>query len=269
MEAGCPTKQCNAEKSQMLDSEAMPTQETQHPQSRSPWLSNALQLQKVPQVVARKPRMSIFVSQREHCIADLLHAYQSGELHCEIPLIISNHNDLHALADAYGIAFQHVVVPRDQRNLAEAMQLGLLRAYQVDFIVLARYMQILSSDFVRHYENRIINIHHSLLPAFAGAKPYHRAYERGVKIIGATAHYVTENLDDGPIIEQDVIRISHTDSVEDLIRKGADLEKTVLTRAVKWHISNRVRVHLNKTVVFDHDLSIPHPTRESGRGAQG
>ena len=216
-----------------------------------------------------KPRVVIFVSRRDHCLADLLREHRNGDLHCQIPLVISNHHDLHALVEAYGIAFQQVSVQRDQRNLAEAVQLGLLRAYQVDFIVLARYMQILSSDFVRHYENRIINIHHSLLPAFAGAKPYHRAYERGVKIIGATAHYVTENLDDGPIIEQDAIRVSHMDSLEDLIRKGADLEKTVLTRAVKWHISNRVRVHLNKTVVFDHDLSIPRSTREGNRGARG
>jgi formyltetrahydrofolate deformylase len=213
--------------------------------------------------------MAIFVSRRDHCLADLLRAHRSGELHCQIPLIISNHQDLHAMAAAYGIAFQHVIVPQDLRNLAEAVQLGLLRAYEVDVIVLARYMQVLSPNFVRHYENRIINIHHSLLPAFAGAKPYHRAYERGVKIIGATAHYVTDVLDDGPIIEQDVIRVSHRDSVQDLIRKGADLEKSVLTRAVKWHISNRVQVHLNKTVVFDHDLNVAQSMRERGRGAHG
>lgn len=216
-----------------------------------------------------QPRIAIFVSRREHCLADLLRAHRSGELHCRIPLIISNHCDLHALAEAYGIPFHHVLVQGNLRSEAEAAQLELLRQHQVDVVVLARYMQVLSAEFINRYENRIINIHHSLLPAFAGAKPYHRAYERGVKIIGATAHYATQVLDDGPIIEQDAIRVSHRDNVQDLIRKGAELEKAVLTRAVKWHIANQVQVRLNKTVIFDHGLNIAHSIPESGRGAQG
>jgi formyltetrahydrofolate deformylase len=198
-----------------------------------------------------KPRMAIFVSRYDHCLADLLYRYQSGELNCEIPLIISNHHDTHWLAEAYRIPFQHVAVPKDARSEAEQTQLALLQHHHVDFIVLARYMQVLSPDFIRRYEHRIINIHHSFLPSFQGAKPYHQAFERGVKIIGATAHYVTAKLDDGPIIEQDVVRISHRDSPDDLVQKGADLEKVVLSRAVKWHIDNRVLVYANKTVVFD------------------
>ncbi len=198
-----------------------------------------------------KPRMAIFVSKYDHCLADLLYRHQAGELHCEIPLIVSNHPDTHWLADAYRIPFQHMRVTRDNKAEAEKDQLALLRHHHVDFIVLARYMQVLSPDFIHHYPNRIINIHHSFLPAFHGARPYHRAYERGVKLIGATSHYVTEVLDDGPIIEQDVVRISHRDQLEDLIQKGADLEKIVLSRAVRWHIENRVLVYGNKTVVFD------------------
>ncbi len=198
-----------------------------------------------------KPRMAIFVSKYDHCLADLLYRHQAGELHCEIPLIVSNHPDTHWLADAYRIPFQPMRVTRDNKAEAEKDQLALLRHHHVDFIVLARYMQVLSPDFIHHYPNRIINIHHSFLPAFHGARPYHRAYERGVKLIGATSHYVTEVLDDGPIIEQDVVRISHRDQLEDLIQKGADLEKIVLSRAVRWHIENRVLVYGNKTVVFD------------------
>jgi formyltetrahydrofolate deformylase len=249
----------------MFGIEAIPSPETQ----RSPVPLNYLQLQDEQQKRAHAPRLAIFASRRDHCLADLLRAHRNGELHCQIPLIISNHHHLSALAEAYDIAFHHVLVQRDLRNQAEAVQLELLRQHQVDLIVLARYMQVLSAEFVRRYENRIINIHHSLLPAFAGAEPYHRAYERGVKIIGATAHYVTEVLDDGPIIEQDVIRVSHRDSVQDLIRKGADLEKAVLTRAVKWHISNRVRVHLNRTVVVDDDVDMTYPMREMAYGAHG
>jgi formyltetrahydrofolate deformylase len=199
----------------------------------------------------RKTRMAIFVSKFDHCLADLLYRYQSGELHCEIPIILSNHEDTRWLADTYGVPFQHIAVLKDAKEEAEKTQLAILHHEQVDFIVLARYMQVLSPEFIRHYETRIINIHHSFLPAFHGAKPYHRAFERGVKLIGATSHYVTEVLDDGPIIEQDVSRISHRDSLEDLIRKGADLEKIVLSRAVRWHIDNRVLVYANKTVVFD------------------
>jgi formyltetrahydrofolate deformylase len=200
---------------------------------------------------ARRPRMAIFVSKFDHCLADLLYRYQSGELHCEIPIILSNHEDTRWLAETYRVPFQYITVQKDARQEAEKTQMAILHREQVDFIVLARYMQVLSPDFIRHFENRIINIHHSFLPAFHGAKPYHRAFERGVKLIGATSHYVTEVLDDGPIIEQDVSRISHRDSLEDLIRKGADLEKIVLSRAVRWHIDNRVLVYANKTVVFD------------------
>ena len=200
---------------------------------------------------SRKPRLAVFVSKFDHCLADLLYRYQSGELHCELPIILSNHEDTRWLADAYRVPYQHLAVHKDAKHEAEQMQLAILRAQKIDFIVLARYMQVLSADFIRHFPNRIINIHHSFLPAFHGAKPYHRAFERGVKLIGATAHYVTETLDDGPIIEQDVARISHRDSLDDLIKKGADLEKVVLSRAVKWHLDNRVLVYANKTVVFD------------------
>ena len=200
---------------------------------------------------ANKPRMAIFVSKFDHCLADLLYRYQSGELHCELPIIISNHEDTRWLADAYRIPFQHLAMNKDDKAETERLQRAILHDLHIDFIVLARYMQVLSPDFLRHYPNRIINIHHSFLPAFHGAKPYHRAFERGVKLIGATAHYVTETLDDGPIIEQDVARISHRDHLEDLIHKGADLEKVVLSHAVKWHLDNRVLVYANKTVVFD------------------
>ena len=200
---------------------------------------------------SHKPRMAVLVSKFDHCLADLLYRYQSGELHCELPIILSNHVDTRWLADAYHIPFQHLPVTREAKQEAEKTQLAILRAQKIDFIVLARYMQVLSAEFIRHFPTRIINIHHSFLPAFHGAKPYHRAFERGVKLIGATAHYVTETLDDGPIIEQDVARISHRDSLEDLINKGADLEKVVLSRAVKWHLDNRVLVYANKTVVFD------------------
>ncbi len=200
---------------------------------------------------AQRPRMAIFVSRYDHCLADLLYRYQNGELHCEIPLILSNHLDTKWLADTYKIPFQHIAVMKEAKAEAEKDQLALLRHHHIDFIVLARYMQVLSPEFIQHYPNRIINIHHSFLPAFHGAKPYHRAFDRGVKLIGATSHYVTEVLDDGPIIEQDVTRISHRDHLDDLIQKGADLEKIVLSRAVKWHIDNRVLVYANKTVVFD------------------
>ena len=198
-----------------------------------------------------KTRMAIMVSQYDHCLADLLHRYKSGELACEIPLIISNHRDTEALAEFYGIDFHHVVVNKENKKEAEAAQFKLFDAYKIDLIVLARYMQILSPTFVARYPQRIINIHHSFLPAFVGAKPYHRAFERGVKLIGATAHYVTEVLDEGPIIEQDIARISHREQVEDLIQKGRDLERIVLSRAVRWHIDNRILPYANKTVIFD------------------
>jgi formyltetrahydrofolate deformylase len=200
---------------------------------------------------ATRQKMAIFVSQYDHCLADLLYRHQSGELACEIPLIVSNHRTAERLAQFHQIP--HHCIPVDPENKAESecKQLELLRQHAVDFIVLARYMQILSADFVSRYPQRVINVHHSFLPAFSGARPYHRAFARGVKLIGATSHYVTETLDDGPIIEQDVVRISHRDQLEDLIQKGRDLEKAVLSRAVRWHIDHRVLVYARKTVVFD------------------
>ena len=196
-------------------------------------------------------RMAIFVSRYDHCLADLLYRHRSGELDCDIPLIIGNHPETESIAGFYGIPFHLVAVSRESKLDAEAKQIELLQQHGVDFIVLARYMQVLSGGFVSRYSDRIINIHHSFLPAFHGAKPYHRAFDRGVKLIGATAHYVTDILDEGPIVEQDVIRVSHRDALEDLIQKGRDLEKIVLSRAVRWHLENRVLVHGSKTVVFD------------------
>ena len=195
--------------------------------------------------------MAIFVSQYLHCYADLLYRHKAGELACEIPLIVSNHPGARALADFHGIPFHQVEIGPDGKAGAERRQIALLEKHNVDLIVLARYMQILSSDFVSHFPNRIINVHHSFLPAFVGAKPYHRAFERGVKLIGSTSHYVTEVLDDGPIIEQDVTRISHRDQLEDLIEKGRDLERVVLSRAVRWRLAHRILSYGSKTVVFD------------------
>jgi len=198
-----------------------------------------------------RPKMAIMVSKYDHCLVDLLYRHKSGELTCEIPIIISNHPDNQPVADFYRIPYVTVSVPKDNKRDAEQKILGILRQHNPDFIVLARYMQILSNEFVNEYPHRIINIHHSFLPAFIGAKPYHQAFARGVKLIGATSHYVTEVLDDGPIIEQDVVRISHRDSLDDLLQKGRDLEKVVLSRGVRWHIENRVLLYGNKTVVFD------------------
>ena len=200
---------------------------------------------------AYRPKVAIFVSRYDHCLADLLYRHQAGELYCDIPIIMSNHVDTKWLADAYRIPFQHIQVHKDAKEEAEKTQLAVLRHHHIDLIVLARYMQVLSAEFIHHYPNRIINIHHSFLPAFHGAKPYHRASERDVKLICATSHYVAETLDDGPIIEQDVARISHRDALDDLIRKGADLEKVVLSRAVRWHIENRILLYAHKTVIFD------------------
>jgi formyltetrahydrofolate deformylase len=198
----------------------------------------------------RKPRVALFVSQYLHCVADLLQRYQSGELRCEIPLILGNHEDARGLAEFYGIPFHLIEVTKENKAQAEAQQIALLEENKVDLIVLARYMQILSADFCRRYPRRVINVHHSFLPAFVGAKPYHAAFARGVKLIGSTSHYVTEVLDDGPIIEQDVTRISHTDELEDLIQKGRDLERLVLSRAVRWHVERRILSYANKTVIF-------------------
>ena len=196
-------------------------------------------------------RVALFTSQYEHCLSDLLHRHRTGELQCEIPLVIGNHESVRDLVEAHGIPFHHIVVTPDNKAEAEARQFALLEAANIDTIVLARYMQILSPLFVEKYPNRVINIHHSFLPAFDGARPYHRAHERGVKLIGATSHYVTSELDEGPIIEQEVQRVSHRDDVAELIEKGRDLEKVVLARALKWHIDSRVLSYNNKTVVFD------------------
>ena len=195
--------------------------------------------------------VAIFVSRYQHCLADLLQRYQSRELPCRIPLILSNHPDARPLAEFYGIRFHHVPVEPGRKDEAERRQIELLDAAGVELIVLARYMQVLSPFFVARYPERIINVHHSFLPAFSGAKPHQAAFRRGVKLIGATAHYVTEALDDGPIIEQDVARVSHRHDLEDFIRAGRDLEKMVLSRAVRWHLEHRILCYSNKTVVFD------------------
>ncbi|GAA4818295.1 formyltetrahydrofolate deformylase [Litoribaculum gwangyangense] len=197
-----------------------------------------------------KPKMALFVSKYDHCLYDLLGRYNSGELNLEIPFIISNHLDLKSIAESFKIAFYHVPVTKETKEDAENKQLELLEKYEIDFIVLARYMQIVSAKLINKYNNKIINIHHSFLPAFIGAKPYHSAYKRGVKIIGATSHYVTEELDAGPIIEQDVTRVTHAHAIEDLIAKGRDLEKIVLANAVKLHANRKVMVFNNKTVIF-------------------
>jgi formyltetrahydrofolate deformylase len=199
----------------------------------------------------RRPRMALFCSQYLHCMADLLHRWRSGELHCEIPVIVSNHRAVENLAAFYGIPFEYIPVTAATRAEAEQRQLEVLERHTIELVVLARYMQILSPAFVAHYPAAIINVHHSFLPAFTGAKPYHAAHARGVKLIGATSHYVTEVLDDGPIIEQDVARISHRDQVEDLVERGRDLERIVLSRAVRWHLDRRILCYGNKTVVFD------------------
>ena len=201
--------------------------------------------------VNRKPRIALFCSQYLHCIADLLHRVSSNELACEIAIIVSNHREVEKLATFHGIRFEYTPVTAETRTEAEACQLVLLEESGVELVVLARYMQILTEDFVTRYPAAIINVHHSFLPAFIGARPYHAAHARGVKLIGATSHYVTSVLDDGPIIEQDVARISHRDQVEDLVARGRDLERIVLSRAVRWHLEHRILCYGNKTVVFD------------------
>ena len=197
------------------------------------------------------PRMALFVSKQPHCFYDMLARYEAGEWQVEIPLIISNHTDMQTAAERQGIDFIYLPLTAENRLQQERKQLELLQHYRIDFIVLARYMQILSNDFIDNYPDRIINIHHSFLPAFPGARPYHSAHERGVKIIGATSHYATAELDTGPIIEQDVVRVSHENSVDDMVRKGRDLEKMVLARAVWHHLHHNVLVYENRTVVFE------------------
>ena len=197
------------------------------------------------------PRMALFVSRLSHCIYDLLARFQSKELEIEIPVIISNHLELKPIAEQFGIEFHHFHITKENKKEQEEKELILLKEKGIDFVVLARYMQIISPEFIKCYPNKIINIHHSFLPAFAGAKPYHAAYERGVKIIGATSHYVTDNLDAGPIIDQDIIRISHNDSIKSLVQKGKDIEKIVLSRAVRAHVNRKTLVYKNRTIIFD------------------
>jgi formyltetrahydrofolate deformylase len=199
----------------------------------------------------KRKQVAIMVSRYDHCFYDLVLRHRAGELDCDIALVISNHADLEPVARQFGLPFRVVKKTKENKAGAEREELELLEAAEVDLVVLARYMQILTSDFVSRYPRQIINIHHSFLPAFVGGKPYHQAKERGVKLVGATAHYATRNLDEGPIIEQDVVRCSHRDSISDLIRKGRDLEKVVLARAVRWHLDDRVLVYSNKTVVFE------------------
>ena len=195
------------------------------------------------------PRVAIFVSRQDHCLLDLLWRHRAGELHAEIPLVVSNHESLRNAVEREGIEFRHVPMTTESKQRSEARELQLLEEHRIDLVVLAKYMQVLSDDFIARAP-RIINIHHSFLPAFIGGRPYHQAYDRGVKIIGATAHFVTPDLDAGPIIEQDVARVSHRDGVGDLIRNGKDLERVVLARAVRLHLRNRVLVYGNRTVVF-------------------
>ncbi|MEH2173262.1 formyltetrahydrofolate deformylase [Nostoc sp.] len=196
------------------------------------------------------PRIAIWVSRQDHCLFDLIWRQRAKEFIAEIPLIISNHANLKVVAEQFNIDFHHIPINKDNKAEQEAQQLELLHQYKIDLVVLAKYMQIVSADFINQFP-QIINIHHSFLPAFIGANPYHRAFERGVKIIGATAHYATADLDAGPIIEQDVVRVSHRDEVDDLVRKGKDLERVVLARAVRSHLQNRVLVYGNRTVVFE------------------
>jgi len=197
------------------------------------------------------PRMALFVSKMPHCLFDILARYTAGEWDVEIPVIVSNHETLRPVAERFGIDFHYFPITKNNKKEQEAAELELLKKNEIDFVVLARYMQILSKDFVDHFPNKIINIHHSFLPAFAGAKPYHAAHERGVKIIGATSHYVTSDLDAGPIIEQDVTRCSHVDTIQNLVRKGRDLEKIVLSQAVYKHLQRKILVFKNRTVVFN------------------
>lgn len=199
----------------------------------------------------KKPRMGVFVSKYDHCLYDILSQQRSGKLVCEIPLIISNHEDLRNIASQFGIPFYHIAIDKTNKIKAEKRQLEILENHKIDFIVLARYMQIISSNLINKYQFKIINIHHSFLPAFPGAKPYHSAFNRGVKIIGATSHYVTEELDGGPIIDQDIMRVSHVHEVGDFILKGQDLERMVLLRSLKLHCQRKIMVYRNKTIVFN------------------
>ena len=198
-----------------------------------------------------KPKVALFVSKANHCFHDLVLRWKAGDFPCDISLVISNHETLKSSAEWYGIPFEHVPVTKESKSEAEARQLSLMRSYDIDLVIMARYMQVLSAIFLDTWGKPVINIHHSFLPAFAGAKPYHQAHKKGVKLIGATAHYATAELDQGPIIHQAVAQITHRNSVQDLIRKGRDLEKMTLAQAVSWHLENRILVYENKTVIFD------------------
>lgn len=213
--------------------------------------ANGLGMSALVAVSTHRPRVALFVSKADHCFHDLLLRWREGEFACEFVAVISNHSDLESAAHGYGVPFHHIPVSQETRSAAEGRQLSLIRGLGVELVILARYMQVLSADLLGKLGAPVINIHHSFLPAFAGGKPYHQAYERGVKLIGATAHYATAELDDGPIIQQDVARMTHRHSVSDLIRKGRDLEKIVLAQAVRWHLESRVLVYGRKTVVFD------------------
>ena len=213
-------------------------------------LANPFSMSWSIQLQERKPRMALFVSKYDHCLYDILSRYSTGELHVEIPIIISNHNDLSSVAKRFSIPFYYIPFTKENKETGEMAQIAILAKYEIDFIVLARYMQIITSDLIALYPNKIINIHHSFLPAFPGAKPYHSAFNRGVKIIGATSHYVTEELDEGPIIEQDITRVTHSHSIENFIMKGKDLERIVLARAIKLHSERKTMVYNNKTIVF-------------------
>jgi len=199
----------------------------------------------------QRARVALFVSKADHCFHDVVLRWKEGELPCDLVAIVSNHPDLRGLAAGYGVPFHHLPVTAETKAAAEAKQVALLQGLDIDLVVLARYMQVLSADFLQQLGKPVINIHHSFLPAFAGGRPYHQAHARGVKLIGATAHYATRDLDEGPIIHQDVVRVTHRHGVDDLIRKGRDLEKMVLAQAVRWHLEGRVLVYGNKTVVFD------------------
>lgn len=202
-------------------------------------------------VSTERPRVAVFVSKSDHCFHDLALRWKAGEFSCDIVAVISNHTELAEAARGYGLAFYHIPVSAAAKGESEAKQLGLMRELGVELVVLARYMQVLSTDFLGKFGAPVINIHHSFLPAFAGGRPYHQAHARGVKLIGATAHYATPVLDEGPIIHQDVARVTHRHGVDDLVRRGRDLEKLVLAQAVRWHLECRVLVYGNKTVVFD------------------
>lgn len=213
--------------------------------------ANELGMQVSIKVSSQRPKVALMVSKIDHCFHDTILRFKSGELAGELVCVLSNHPDLEAATQAYSIPFHYCPVQAANKTNAEATQLDWLRSYQVDLVVMARYMQILSDDFLRQLERPVINIHHSFLPAFAGGKPYHQAYERGVKLIGATAHYATPDLDEGPIIHQDVTRINHRNSIPELVRKGKDLEKSVFAQAIRLHLDSRILVYNNKTVVFD------------------